>query len=585
MRRFSRSLTARIFLITSALLIVACAITYITIAFLTPITYTSMLAEERSAQGSALIAQLEQVMPDACEPLLDGFVRQTAADVRLIDENGHVLYDSMSSVADTSDVQENVSQETMITDTDGATETMMEPDGASAASFNDAVALPDGASAASFNDAATLPDGASVVSSDDAASLPDGTSVVSSDDAAALQGATSDVPSSEDASEQNAGYDAQLSDDATSQNASTSVQVVEDGALDFSFADGTNAWLTLYGGTRAVNQATEAMGRVLPYLIILILLISLAGSYFYAWYITRPIVSISRIARRMASMDFDASWTGKRQDEIGNLGESLNLLSGNLSSALSDLEQANAQLKSDIEREREIENQRMAFFSAASHELKTPITILKGQLRGMLARVGVYEDRETYLARALTVTGRMESLVKEILTINRIGSGGFMLKSNAMDLSRLMTDQLELDQELIEQRQLHVEAEIEPNVIVSGDEALISKVLDNVLTNAILYSPAGAKVRVHVADGGFSVTNSGATIPEESIDQLFTPFYRVEQSRNRKSGGSGLGLYLVRTILALHGARFSIQNMPEGVRFEAQFDQDAQKESPNTSFQ
>ncbi len=127
------------------------------------------------------------------------------------------------------------------------------------------------------------------------------------------------------------------------------------GAYAFVFADGMNATMSVTGGVRAVNQAAEALGRVLPFLIGVVLVISLAGSFFYARFITRPIVSISRVARRIASLDFGARWTKHRGDEIGALGDSLNLLSDNLSGALRQLESANQTLQRDIDRERELD--------------------------------------------------------------------------------------------------------------------------------------------------------------------------------------------------------------------------------------
>ncbi|MEG0759775.1 MAG: HAMP domain-containing sensor histidine kinase, partial [Raoultibacter sp.] len=344
---------------------------------------------------------------------------------------------------------------------------------------------------------------------------------------------------------------------------------VYEGGHSVTFADGTSAVLNVQGGQRAVNQAAEAMKQTLPFLLLVIVGISLLGSFFYARFITTPIVTISKIAKRIAALDFGARWKKRRADEIGGLGESLNLLSDNLSATLSKLEQANQELQQDIERERELDRQRLAFFSAASHELKTPVTILKGQLSGMLAQVGVYRDCEKYLARSLEVTGRMEGLIKEILTISRIESGSFALNAVPINLGELMQKQLTLDEELIEQKQLQLDTQIASDVMVQGNESLLANALDNVLMNAILYSPLGATIRVRVRERAFSVENTGVFIPKESLAQLFTPFYRVEQSRNRKSGGSGLGLYLVKNILELHGAVCSVENTEKGVSFMA----------------
>lgn len=329
--------------------------------------------------------------------------------------------------------------------------------------------------------------------------------------------------------------------------------------------------LLVIGGKKAVNQASEAMKKTLPFLALLILGVSLLTSFFYTRWITRPIVDISHIAARIAGLDFSSHWAQHRTDEIGALGDSLNTLSDNLSGALTELKAANERLQQDMERERDMERQRSAFFSAASHELKTPVTILKGQMSGMLAQIGVYRDRDKYLARALQVTGRMESLIKEILIISRIEAGSFVLKTDTVNLSEMMERQLELDEELLAQKGLHIEKHLASDVTIRGNQDLLTNALDNVLMNAILYSPQGASIRILLDAHTMTIENTGVSIPEEALPQLFTPFYRVEQSRSRQSGGSGLGLYLVRLILELHNASCEIKNSEDGVVFSARF--------------
>ena len=131
----------------------------------------------------------------------------------------------------------------------------------------------------------------------------------------------------------------------------------------------------------------------------------------------------------------------------------------------------------------------------------------------------------------------------------------------------------------MEQRGLRLRTEIAPGVTLRGSESLLASALDNVRMNAILYSSRDAEIWVRLERGELWVENSGAHIPEEALERLFEPFYRVEQSRNRSSGGSGLGLYLVRSILRLHGADCAMVNTPWGVRFSARFG--ACSESPS----
>ncbi len=166
---------------------------------------------------------------------------------------------------------------------------------------------------------------------------------------------------------------------------------------------------------RLANQAVEALGRVAPWLALALLAFSLLCAFGYSRYITRPIVRLNGIAGRMAELDLQWVCGERRRDEIGQLGRSLDKMARRLSAALTDLETANQALRGEVARERELDRQRMAFFSAASHELKTPVTILKGQLAGMLEGVGVYQDRDKYLLRSLQTTGRMERLIGEML--------------------------------------------------------------------------------------------------------------------------------------------------------------------------
>ena len=325
----------------------------------------------------------------------------------------------------------------------------------------------------------------------------------------------------------------------------------------------------------AENLAVRVLVQIAPWLLLVLLVFSLLGAFFYSRYITRPIVRMSGIAGRMAELDFHWVCGEKRRDEIGKLGRSLDRLACRLDAALTDLESANRALQGEVERERELDRQRMAFFNAASHELKTPVTILKGQLSGMLEGVGVYRDRDRYLLRSLQVTGRMEALVREMLAISRMESGAAELKRAPVELAALLERQLALDAPLLEQRGQRLVRALAPGVTVLGDASLLGKAVGNLLSNAALHSPEKAEIRVWCGrlDGrpALRVENTGAQISKEALPHLFEAFYRAEGSRNRASGGSGLGLYLVRAILDRHGAACTLENTKDGVRAEVIF--------------
>ena len=334
---------------------------------------------------------------------------------------------------------------------------------------------------------------------------------------------------------------------------------------------------TLYVTPRmeAENLAVRALAQMAPWILLVLLIFSLLCALVYSRYITRPIVRLSGIAGKMAQLDFQWESGEKRGDEIGRLGRSLDQMARKLSAALTDLEGANRALRGEVERERELDRQRMAFFNAASHELKTPVTILKGQLSGMLEGVGVYQDRDKYLLRSLQTTGRMENLIGEMLAISRMESGAAALRQETVDLSALTAERLQQDGELFRQREQELVSALTPGVLVTGDPSLLGRAVGNLLSNAALYSPQGARIRVWcgLRDGrpALTVENTGARIPEEALPHLFEAFYRTENSRNRSTGGSGLGLYLVKMILDRHGAACTIENTADGVRAVVRF--------------
>lgn len=319
----------------------------------------------------------------------------------------------------------------------------------------------------------------------------------------------------------------------------------------------------------------EALYKALPALAIVIVVISVLAAVFYVWYMTAPIKKISKMSKRMASMDFNSLCPVERTDEIGVLSNSLNTLSSNLSAALMELKEANQKLQADIDKEKELELRRMEFFSAASHELKTPITIIKGQLQGMLCGVGRYKNRETYLAQSLEVTNSLEKMVQELLTVSRIEAPQYSCIKTHFDFTQFLRQRLAAFDNLFVQKELSVTINLLPGVYIDGDMGLLQKVVDNLLGNAAAYSPPGNSVRIDLCYAEekvhFAIENTGVHISEDDIPKLFEPFYRVEQSRNRQTGGSGLDLYIVITILNLHKAEISVQNIDDGVAIKVIF--------------
>ncbi|MDO5153118.1 MAG: HAMP domain-containing sensor histidine kinase [Eubacteriales bacterium] len=340
----------------------------------------------------------------------------------------------------------------------------------------------------------------------------------------------------------------------------------------FSFADCSDRYmLTVYGEAEQIAELQQSFIRVFPLVLLIVLVVAFIMSWLYSRMITKPVLSISRISEKMSALQLDWQVDDRRTDELGVLGNSLNSLSRNLSTALSDLQRANKKLEADIANEKELEQARTNFFSAVSHELKTPVTIIKGQIEGMLLGIGAYKDREKYLARTLEIANTLETMVQEILTISRLETAGETLKKDRLDCVQIIKSYLSETEDLIAEKDLQIHLDIPPATFISGNKMLMKKVFSNLIGNAIKYSPYGASIYISAyADQEqicFSVENTGVHIPEDSIPKLFDAFYRVEQSRSRKTGGSGLGLYIVQEILRQHGSECRVCDTQSGVKF------------------
>ena len=353
------------------------------------------------------------------------------------------------------------------------------------------------------------------------------------------------------------------------------IDVTSSGKTSTSFypvilKDGSTYTLVVQVDLLVVQQTAEVLWSIFPYVILMIFALSFLCSLIYARYITRPIVRLSKISEEMASLDFSGQCSMAREDELGCLAQNLNSLSTSLSTALNDLHTANDQLKADIEKEQELERQRVDFFSAASHELKTPLTILKGHLAGMLNKISGYENHTEYMERSLAVVERMEKLVKELLYVSKT-DGPQKSEYKTVDFAEIVRVQIAAVTDLLEEKKQRLEVNIPDRLSCEVERAQMERAIQNILVNAIRYSPDGELIRVSLAEADATVCceveNTGVHIPEDALSHLFEAFYRTDTSRNRNTGGTGLGLYIVRKIMELHKAEYGIRNSSRGVLF------------------
>ncbi len=336
--------------------------------------------------------------------------------------------------------------------------------------------------------------------------------------------------------------------------------------LKFSDADEEYVLYVTYSYERTA-MFKGAMKKSVPIVLAVALFAALISAKIFSYNTKKPIVRMSKIAEKMAEQDFGWYCPDERDDEIGVLAKSLNKLSDELSAALTKLNDKNLYLKNEISLEKEKERRRMLFFSGVSHELKTPISVVIGQIEGMQSNIGVYKDRDKYLAKCKSTLQELIDFINEILLVSHIDM------TDASSIETVMLDAI-LDEEIafydgiITEKNLELIYEVPDNVHFRGDEKLLKKAIGNILGNAFTYTPDGGTVKIELNKDGnttqLEIINGPAHIDEQHLPHLFEAFYRADSSNK---DGSGLGLYISGMVLEMCGAEYEIKNDGENVRF------------------
>jgi two-component system, OmpR family, sensor kinase len=265
-------------------------------------------------------------------------------------------------------------------------------------------------------------------------------------------------------------------------------------------------------------------------------LFGLAGGWWVAGHALRPIGEISATARQIAGGN-----RAKRIDiretesELGQLAEVLNWTFDRQDSAL---------------------EQQVRFTADASHELRTPVSVILTQAQLALARERDGQEYRETLKICQRAAERMRTLVNSLLELARVDAGEFKLTLEECDLAAVGAESLELVAPLAREKNAVLRNSIEP-ARIKGDSARIGQVLVNLLYNAIQHNPDGVEVRLSVQSRGneavLRVADNGAGIPAEALPHVFERFYRADKSRGGTKNGSGLGLAISRAIVQAHG--------------------------------
>lgn len=303
----------------------------------------------------------------------------------------------------------------------------------------------------------------------------------------------------------------------------------------------------------AINLLQKSYYLILASTII----ISSILSFILARYFSLPLRKMSSVTQQITKLDFSTRVDFKRNDEIGDLGRNINILSDRLQDAIS-------KLRNSVITEKESRERQNQLFASMSHELKTPITILKGTLEGIKDKKGNYKDPLNHVDDMIEEVNMMESIVLNLLNYAKFSVQDIKLNLKPYSLKKLLFTEIDRLEYLIDEKEIQLEEQIsDAEVLV--DMPSMRMVIKNVLENAMYYSDP--KARIEIFSSSFSdhvlvqIINHGKNIAPESIQHLFEPFYREENSRLSYKNGTGLGLTIVKQILEKHGSNFSLYNI------------------------
>lgn len=297
--------------------------------------------------------------------------------------------------------------------------------------------------------------------------------------------------------------------------------------------------------TYPLSEVTSLMSTIskiyIPLATIPIIIMFFA-IYIMTYRLTKPLKSMSEATKAMAKGDFSKRIPVTSDDEIGELAVSFNMMTNSLA---------------------QLEGMRRSFVGNVSHELRTPMTTIGGFIDGILDGTIPPERQEYYLNIVSQEVKRLSRLVQNMLSMSRLESGQSALKPEKFDISQLLCTIVVGQEQRIEQNNLEIVGlDTVQNITVSADKDLIYQVLYNLVDNAIKFTNQNGKIEFSLYEQNdsmvFTITNTGVGIPEKELPFVFERFYKGDKSRSNVKNSTGLGLYIVKTIISAHKGNISV---------------------------
>ncbi|MDA2518310.1 HAMP domain-containing sensor histidine kinase [Bacillus cereus] len=326
--------------------------------------------------------------------------------------------------------------------------------------------------------------------------------------------------------------------------------------------DGSVTYIYAMASLQPVDEAVQMVQDYYIYIIAFVVVLIFLASFYYSKQIAKPLLKINDTTKKIAQLDFTEKIPITSKDEIGDLSKNINILSNKLNSHI-------GQLEHDIEKERKLENTRKEFISGVSHELKTPLSIMKSCIS--ILKDGVAEHKKDYYFQAMErEVDKMDTLILDMLELAKFESGTYKMKKDSFYIDTVIEDICEHLSVEIEKKELRVHKNI-CSFEVIANQGRIEQVIVNFITNAIRYTPNKEDIIISIIDDKdrikVCIENKGTHIEEEQLDKIWDRFYRVDTARQRSQGGTGLGLAISKNILELHDTEYGAGNTEDGVLF------------------
>lgn len=293
---------------------------------------------------------------------------------------------------------------------------------------------------------------------------------------------------------------------------------------------------------------------------------------------TSPILELNAIANKMSKLDFSHKYrVTDTEDEINELGKSINTMSDKLEKTINRLRDTNIELEKDIEEKSKIDEMRKQFISDVSHELKTPIALIQGYSEGLIENVNNDEEnRKFYASVILDEANKMDKLVAQLLELMKLEYGKREFNNQEFDICELIKEVIRKSKVMLEEKNIEVKLNEQDNIKVLADDFYIEQVITNYFTNAMKHvkEKDGQKmIQINVIPNienntvRVSIFNTGENIKEEDLTRIWNRFYKVDESRTREDGGTGIGLSLVKAIMNNYKKEYGVMNKENGVEF------------------